>query len=151
LAGWPKRIRVNSPKKYEISQGDYSSVYIYETDDINEYFLIENRHRQNLDSHLPSSGLAIYHCDTLGSNEWQGGTANEHYQCGLLQADGHLDLERNLNSGDSDDLFDDITGVAVSHSTSPSTLLWDGSDSGLSIKNISKSSKAMSIEVLEEN
>jgi M6 family metalloprotease-like protein len=150
LAGWPKRIRINSPKNYMISQGDYSSVHVYETDSINEYFLIENRHRQNLDSNLPSSGVAIYHCDTLGSNEYQGGTAEEHYQCGLLQADGYLDLERNLNGGDEGDLFREINGIAVSHATNPSTLLWDGSDSGLSIKDISESDESMSIEVFED-
>ncbi|WP_319547795.1 M6 family metalloprotease domain-containing protein [Desulfogranum marinum] len=149
LAGWPKRVKVNSPKKYEIEHGDYSSVYIYETDELNEYYLIENRHTKGLDSHLPSSGIAVYHCDTLGSNEHQGGTPTAHYQCGLLQADGHLDLERNQNTGDSGDFFDDVQGIALSHDSVPSTLLWDGSDSGLSIKNISKSEEKMTFEVVE--
>ena len=36
----------------------------------------------------PSSGLAVYHCDIFGSNELQQGTAENHYQCALLQADG---------------------------------------------------------------
>ncbi|MBK6864614.1 MAG: hypothetical protein IPG91_14280 [Ideonella sp.] len=45
---------------------------------------VENRAKIGLDRH-PSSGLAIYHCDTLGSNEFQQGTGQRHYQCALLQ------------------------------------------------------------------
>lgn len=146
LAGWCKRIYVNSPQAYKINHGDYSEVYIYETDNLNEYFMIENRSNLGLDEKLPSSGLAVYHCDTLGSNEWQGGTVNEHYQCGLLQADGHLDLERNINSGDTDDLFQEKEGIVLSHCTTPSSILWDGSDSGLTITNVSSHGKVMTFE-----
>jgi len=73
----------------------------------------------------------------MGSNEWQGGSATKHYQCGLLQADGHLDLETNQNMGDEMDLFQETAAVAVSHFTQPSSNLWDGSESGLVISNIS--------------
>ena len=67
----------------------------------------------------PTRGLAVYHCDTLGSNEWQDGTRNEHYQCALLQADGHLDLENNRNPGDPGDLFQAQAGVVLSDTTMP--------------------------------
>jgi M6 family metalloprotease-like protein len=150
LAGWCKRIRINTPQPYEIAQGDYSNVHVFDTDNINEYFLVENRTQAGLDGHLPSSGLAVYHCDTLGSNEWQGGTYSEHYQCGLLQADGHLDLERNINNGDEGDLFSGFKGVAIGHATSPSSNLWDGSESGLTVKNISEHGEVMSIETVEK-
>lgn len=150
LAGWCKRIRINSPKQYECTQGDYSSIHIYETDSINEYFLLENKSRRELDVHLPSSGLAIYHCDTLGSNEYQGGTPDRHYQCGLLQADGNCDLERNRNRGDELDLFKDCEGTAVSHDTTPHSCLWDGCESGLVLKDISTDGELMTFEVVEE-
>ena len=45
------------------------------------------------------SGLAVYHCDILGSNELQQGTATQHYQCALLQADGRRDLELERQPG----------------------------------------------------
>lgn len=150
LVGWPRRIKLERANEYQIVQGDYSSVLIYETDDPAEYFLVENRHKRELDAHLPSSGLAVFHCDTLGSNEWQGGTEDEHYQCGLLQADGHLDLERNRNTGDSGDLFENRQGLALSHATSPSTVLWDGSESGLAIKDVSRSGEVMTFEVFDD-
>ena len=138
LVGWhDKEVNLNSAINYEIHHGDYSTMMKYETDKANEFFLIENRTQMGLDTHLPASGVAVYHCDTLGSNEWQGGTREHHYQCGLLQADSHLDLENNRNYGDEGDLFGQVDGVALSHDTNPSSREWDGSDSGLKISDIS--------------
>jgi hypothetical protein len=108
----------------------------FRLDKPNEYFLIENRTALDLDKHLPSSGLAIYHCDTEGSNEYEEGTPTKHYQVALLQADGNRDLERNLNRGDRGDLFGEITGIAISSNTNPSSKQWDRTDSGLVISNI---------------
>lgn len=139
LVGWQDRdVRLSSTGNYEINHGDYGTIMKYETVKPNEYFLLENRSRLGLDSHIPDSGLAVYHCDTLGSNEWQGGTRERHYQCGLLQADGHLDLENNRNYGDEGDLFGKIDRIALSHNTTPSSREWDGSDSGLTISDISE-------------
>ena len=139
LVGWCDReIRLNSPEDYEVKQGDYGTLLKYETHQANEYFIVENRTQQGLDTYLPDSGLAVYHCDTLGSNEWQGGTRDRHYQCGLLQADGHLDLENNRNRGDRGDLFGRVDGIALAYATTPSTRAWDGTDSGLALSKISE-------------
>ncbi len=67
----------------------------------NEYFIIENRCQQGIDAYCPACGLAIYHCDTKGSNEYQDGSPGKHYQCALIQADGKNHLEKNQNMGDS--------------------------------------------------
>jgi M6 family metalloprotease-like protein len=148
LAGWCDNvIRLKKPGQCQVVHGDYGTAIIYETEKINEYFLVENRSQIGLDEHIPASGLAVYHCDTLGSNEWQGGTSTEHYQCGLLQADGSLDLETNRNMGDEKDLFCQVSGIALSHSTRPATTLWDGSESGLDISNISEAGKVMTFVV----
>ena len=148
LVGWCDNvIRLKKPGQCQVVHGDYGTAIIYETEKINEYFLVENRSQIDLDEHIPAGGLAVYHCDTLGSNEWQGGTSTEHYQCGLLQADGSLDLETNRNMGDEKDLFCQINGIALSHSTRPATTLWDGSESGLDISNISEAGKVMTFVV----
>ncbi len=148
LVGWvDNQVVLNQAGVFEAHHGNYGTVLKYETTKGNEYFLIENRSQIGLDGHLPDSGLALYHCDWLGSNEWQGGTADRHYQCGLLQADGHLDLEKNMNGGDAGDLFAALPGAALSHLTTPSSRLWDGSDSGFILGDISAAGSLMTFRV----
>lgn len=137
LVNWyDHQILLATSGNYTAKHGDYGTVHRFETDLPNEFFLIENRSKQGLDTWLPSSGLAVYHCDTFGSNEWEEGTAERHYQCALLQADGNRQLENNVNYGDDGDLFSAAEGIALSHSTNPSTRAWDGSDSELIVSDI---------------
>lgn len=133
LVGWcDTEVTLNLPRLYEAHHAAYgTAMKLTHPDRPNEYYLVENRSKLGLDQHLPSSGLAVYHCDTRGSNEWQEGSASRHSQCALLQADGHLDLERNVNQGDGSDLFGAVAGVALSHGTRPQSVWWDGSESGL--------------------
>ncbi len=148
LVGWCDRVvLLNNPGQYQADHGDYGTLMLFETGKLNEYFLVENRSQVDLDASIPASGLAVFHCDTLGSNEWQGGTATKHYQCGLLQADGSLDLETNRSMGDEMDLFGQFEGTALSHDTRPSSNRWDGSDSGLRISKISAPGKVMTFVV----
>ena len=145
LVGWcENKVVINQPDEYEVVCGDYGTILVYETGKINEYFIVENRCRLGLNEGIPASGLAVYHCDTLGSNEWQGGTATKHYQCGLLQADGHLDLENNRNTGDDKDLFKRVDGVALTHNTNPHSNMWDGSESGLIISQVTEPAEVIS-------
>lgn len=139
LVGWIDSVtELDSPGSYNVEHGQYNKLMKYRTDKANEYFIIENRSSLGMDIHLPSNGLAVLHCDTLGSNEWQDGTRNKHYQCALIQADGHLDLENNRNAGDDSDMFKSFEGIALSNTTTPSSREWDGTDSGLQIRDISK-------------
>ncbi|MCX6677878.1 MAG: proprotein convertase P-domain-containing protein [Methanothrix sp.] len=142
-----RTVRLNQPGQYQADHGDYGTAMIFETGKINEYFLVENRSGIDLDASIPAGGLAVYHCDTLGSNEWQGGSASQHYQCGLLQADGSLDLETNRSMGDEKDLFGRMEGIALSHDTRPASVLWDGSDSGLVISNITEPGRVITFVI----
>jgi M6 family metalloprotease-like protein len=137
LAGWcDNEIDLGVPGPKEARHGDYNTVLKYRTSKANEYFLVENRTRMGLDRGLSASGLALYHCDIFGSNEFQQGTTLKHYQCALLQADGHRELELNINRGDGDDLFAAVQGVALSSESSPHSREWDGRDSGLLVSDI---------------
>lgn len=147
LAGWCQNEIVLTNGLFTAKHGDYNTVMKYNTDKANEYFLVENRTQIALDRYLPSSGLAIYHCDIEGSNEYQDGTPSKHYQCALLQADGNLDLENNRNNGDSKDLFKEVTGIAISGDTTPSSKQWDGQNSGLTILDITTPSENIEFKV----
>jgi subtilisin-like proprotein convertase family protein len=148
LAGWCDRIvDVRPGGTFQATHGDYGVLHRYATENENEYFLIENRSKLGLDAHLPSSGLAVYHCDVFGSNEWQEGAPIRHYQCALLQADGRLDLERNANRGDGGDLFGRTAGTALSHATSPASRRWDGQDSGLVVSAITPPGESVAFTI----
>ena len=139
LVGWPDEVvTLNGPGTFEAAHGDYARVLKYETGLPNEYFLVENRSQLDTDAQLPDAGLAVYHCDTLGSNELQEGTPAKHYQCALLQADGHLDLEHGTNVGDAGDFFPAVAGTALSDTTNPSSRRWDRAGSELVISDITE-------------
>ena len=151
LAGWcDNKVDLSQPGPKQARHADYRTVMKYPTDKINEYFIVENRSKLGLDQHLPSSGLAVYHCDTRGSNELQEGSSTRHYQCALLQADGRLDLERNNNRGDGGDLFTAIAGTALSHATSPSSRQWDNLDSRLVLSQISAPGEIINFKIGQE-
>jgi M6 family metalloprotease-like protein len=137
LAGWcDNEIDLSTAGPVQAQHGAYDTVLKYHTSKPNEYFLVENRTKMDLDRGAVSSGLAVYHCDILGSNELQQGTATRHYQCALLQADGRRDLELDENQGDGTDLFAATSGTALSAESVPHTREWDGRDSGLMISDI---------------
>ncbi|MBU4295124.1 MAG: M6 family metalloprotease domain-containing protein [Desulfobulbaceae bacterium] len=101
-----------------------------------EYFLMENRYSKGRDASLPSSGLAIWHIDEVGSNNEESMSEDRHYECSLEQADNQFDLERGNNLGDSKDLFSSVNNNRFSDTTSPSSKWWDGSSSGLDVFDI---------------
>jgi M6 family metalloprotease-like protein len=140
LAGWCDTVvDLNTPGVYDAVHGRYSEVMKFRTSKPNEYFLVENRSRIELDRACPANGLAIYHCDILGSNELQDGSATRHYQCALLQADGRRDLENTPtagNQGDGSDLFGQLAGTVISSMSIPHSREWDGRESGLVLADI---------------
>lgn len=148
LAGWTNTVSLNQPGVFVASWGDFKTVLRYSLDDAEyEYFLVENRLAHGIDEHLPASGLAVYHCDINGSNEYEEGLPGRHYQCALLQADGRMDLEKNVNEGDPLDLFKAAQGIALSYDTNPSTKRWDRSDSGFVLAEISAPGERITFEV----
>lgn len=141
--------------RHEIRADDYSTIFRYVISP-NESFVIENHSAVGLRAGMATyrrrmisgimihniSGLAIMHCDTEGSNEWQENTPSHHYQTYLLEADGRMDLERNQGAN-ARDLYSDVEGVAASFDTIPSTRRWDRADSGLVIRDVSAPGEAM--------
>jgi len=147
LAGWTTDVVLEPGQSYQLRHGDYGIAYLHATDRPSEYFLVENRSAVGFDRYLPDHGLAVLHCDTLGSNEWQDGTQWRHYQCALLQADGKKELEGNLNRGAAGDLYRDRTGVFLSGDTTPNSRAWNGSRSGLILRDCSTPGETMTVAV----
>jgi hypothetical protein len=146
LAGWVDNVvEMESGRQYDLRHGDYGTVHLHRTSTQDEYFIVENRSRNGYDKYLPSNGLSVLHCDIYCSNEWQGGTADRHYQCALLQADGRGDLEQNRNPGDANDMFRPRNGVFFSADTRPHSREWSGVDSGLILRDLKSRDNVMTV------
>jgi len=107
---------------------------------VGEYVLVENRQQTGFDSALPQGGLCIWHIDetkgSMGSNDpntdegfsgqtgWP--TNGRHYRNALLQADNGWDMERNLDRGDSGDVYRTGGVSSITGTTSPNLRAYQG-------------------------
>ncbi|HWR89935.1 MAG TPA: proprotein convertase P-domain-containing protein, partial [Dissulfurispiraceae bacterium] len=92
------------------------------------------------------SGLAIWHVDELGSNDFEEMVPDKHYECSLEQADNSFDLEKGVNTGDAGDLFAGPAKGSFGDSTAPGSKWWDGTSSGLEIVEISPPGRQMTFK-----
>ena len=141
-------------------------------EDISEYLLIENRQRVGFETGIPQPGLAIWHIDELDYrgtsptriNERPGYPGQEtdpcwpinalHYDVALLQADGHYDLERGANKGDSGDLYRRNNVSTLNEHTTPSSNFYQLgviSQSHISITDVSPSDNNMCFVLRESS
>lgn len=102
-----------------------------------EYFILESRLNVKRDSVLPSGGLAIWHVDELGNNDYEHRTPSKHYECSLVQADNAFHLELGSNDGDAGDLFAAPHSLEFTEKTTPNNNWWDGSPSNFQITAVS--------------
>ena len=141
LVNQPITQSATSPDFYQLLSGTPSS---------GEYFLIENRRRTNYDAGLPGAGLLIWHIDASqpdnDSECYPGGPscATAHYQVALVQADNQYNLEIGTNTGDSGDPWPGSTSnTTFNNSSGPSSNLYNGASSGVSVTAISASAPTM--------
>jgi M6 family metalloprotease-like protein len=144
IAGWAETTLLTAPQADLPLTAGTNAIYKFTHPTLtNEYYLIENRQQTGRDSALPDSGLALWHVDTLGSNDNQQMTPVCHYKVTLVQADGRWDLEHGRNYGDPTDLWKAPDYVWCSPGTVPDTNWWDGGSSGLAVGQISASGSTM--------
>ena len=115
-----------------------------------EYFLVENRQQTGFDEALPGAGLLIWHIDehrATNNKECRTGPGTScarHYHVALMQADNMWQLEKGTNSGDDGDPYPGSSNNrAFTDSSAPSSKLWNGASSNVSVTNISNSGAAM--------
>jgi len=144
IAGWTQTtLLVSHETGLSITSGQNQLYKFAHPTYTNEYYLLENRQKIGRDQALPDAGLAIWHIDTYGSNDYQQQLAQLHYQVTLLQADGRWDLERNRNAGDNTDLWKSPGYTMCGSQTNPNTNWWEGTVSGLGLSQISDSGPTM--------
>jgi immune inhibitor A len=108
-----------------------------------EYFLLSNRQQAGFDVHLPGEGLIIEHVDDNQANN----TDENHYLVDIEQCDGLSHLNKNANSGDSNDPFPCSTNSAFTASTTPNSKAYDGSDPQIKVEQIQRSGDNVTAEI----
>lgn len=141
-AGWAANLTLLTQLNDVQIKAGINDFYIAKKNET-EYFLLENRQQSRRDAAIPAAGLAIWHVDEAGNQENQQMTPAQHYECSLIQADGHCDLEHNANQGDPTDLFHGTQFTSFTPAGRPPATWWDGTGSGLSITDIGPSADTM--------
>lgn len=103
-----------------------------------EYFLVENRQQVGFDAQLQGCGLVVWHLEESRTNNTdEGHTTANHRLVDVEEADGNDDLDSN-NGADAGDPYPGTSGNREFRgATYPTSNLYDGSASGVSISAIS--------------
>lgn len=135
-AGWADSLTTITPHMDSSIQAGVNEFFIHRENEV-EYFILENREKTGRDRALPGSGMFIWHVDELGSNENQQMTADSHYECALVQADGKFHFEKGMDRyGEPNDLFFLGGNNKFDDTTSPNSRWWSGAQSGVRIFDI---------------
>ncbi|MBI5206184.1 MAG: M6 family metalloprotease domain-containing protein [Candidatus Firestonebacteria bacterium] len=126
-----------------------------------EYFLLENRYTTGYDAGLErwfktsqeTGGVAIWHIDEMLLEDeycvyYNNCNNNENHKLvDLEEADGVQNLDIKDQYGNLQDLFYTLNNSKFNDSTNPASRLYDSSPSNISISNISKQGKLMSLDI----
>jgi M6 family metalloprotease-like protein len=121
-------------------RADGDSVIVFRNiHDSLEYFTLEVRKQSTLgNKKFPVPiGLLIWHTDTKvsTSNRFQDRTPMKHYKHSILQADGLYEIESSISNGfEKKDVY--LPGNVFNNNTAPNSKWWDGTESGIEIKDI---------------
>jgi M6 family metalloprotease-like protein/uncharacterized repeat protein (TIGR01451 family) len=161
-SGWGTTVELDATSSLLATAGaapagtNVNQFYRYQKPGIpTEYFLVENRQRSGRDAGIAASGLAIWHVDELGDKDNQStnyNTSHLNYEVSLMQADNLFHFQMGINAGDANDLYYASNSAAAytnqfNDNTAPSARWWDGTASGLRIKEISNASTNMTFVV----
>lgn len=125
-----------------------ATCYIYSNPrKVGEAFYIEAHKNEGRRTLSPSEGLAIWHYDAAGNQNFEQRLPGMHYRMSLEQADGRYDLESGMSWGDATDLFCQGRNADFNDETLPNAKWWDGSYSGLSLSNIGPAQMVMTFNM----
>ena len=147
-AGWATPTVINSDM-FGISVGPSSNnanLFKFPSGAANEYYLVENRRQAGRETGLPDSGIMITHIDENGDHNANEMLPDKHFLVTVVQADGDWDLENDINSGDSGDLWHNAPPPSFSICTDPATNWWSGTASGFHFNNFSASLPTMTFD-----
>lgn len=119
--------------------GESNSAILIPTARDEEFFLLENRQKTGWDEYLPGHGLLVWHID-FRKSVWDANTVNNsrsHQYVDIVEANGQTSTRRDVMAGYS---FPGTSGnPALTATTEPALLAWDGTTTGYSVTGIAES------------
>lgn len=115
---------------------DSNKAYLINTDNENEFFILENRQKNGWDTMLPGSGMLIWHID-YDKKVWAYNEANNdpnHQHIDLIEANGTVGTSSWITRRYPFPGYSKVT--SFTYDTTPSFRSWSGKDLGLPITNI---------------
>lgn len=161
--GWANVVDISELAEGTVVELDANSAqtarYCRPHSPMQECFYIEARLKDgkrfgtNRTAYIPDSGLAIWHSEYRKDvtdfvvNNHEEADRNLHFEVALMQADGNRDLEKGVSGGEGNDYFRQGRQDFFDEHGSVNSKWWDGSPSGLALRNISASGTRMSFVV----
>jgi M6 family metalloprotease-like protein len=130
--------------QYFLQSNTNNSCKYLNPDNSHEFFYIDSRTKTGRNASLPDDGLAIWHIDENGSNDYEQMTPSQHYKVSVEQADGLFHLEHDNNPGGSGDFFHAGYKDIFNNTTVPDSKWWNGNNSNLVVRQISAVGSTMS-------
>lgn len=114
-----------------------------------EYFMAQYRPQEGFDIYYPSSGMLIWHVDSRvnpGGGFLYDNSYTDHKLLKLEQADGLDEIENGTAGGNAGDYFQ--PGNEFSHLTHPTSDLYDGTQTNLTVTDIQNVTDAMTADFI---
>ena len=114
-----------------------------------EFFMVQNRYRTGNDSPYPANGLLIWHVDarlnSSGTNFLYNNSYTDHKLLRLMEADGLEEIETGDGRADAGDYY--VAGKVFANDTAPNSQRYNGTSTGIQVKDISTQGAQMSFSV----
>ncbi len=124
-----------------------NKAYLINTDNENEFFILENRQKYDWDTYLPGSGMLIWHID-YDKKVWAENTANNnpnHQHIDLVEANGSAGASSWVTRRYPFPGPGKVTSFTFD--SKPSFRSWSGKDLGLPITNIKEENGVITFDV----
>lgn len=135
--GWLEPSPISVSGNYEIENlAESNKAYIIQTDNENEFFLLENRQQTGWDEYLPGHGMLVWHVD-FDDEKFNGNDVNnikDHQHVDLVEADNIQD--NNTLDGDPFPGYNNVRSFGFH--TTPSLRSWSGKNTWRELTGISE-------------
>lgn len=147
--GWMQPTVAEGPESVELDAIHVSNrAYLIQTQNTNEFFLIENRQREGWDKYLPGHGMLLWHID-FDQATWDSNSVNNnrtHQHVDIVEAIGRTADSPATLAGYP---FPGTTGkTSITRDTSPALVDWYGTGIDMPITDIAENEGLISFNLL---